>query len=113
MWGTEMGPEYSFGSEVFDRAVKISRFVLAGFDKEHKEAVAYKNALRVFGQGVVADPNIKVLDTSSWPDCNDDQMSSCDEPCEIPDGNSLTAEQEACFQNCLIEKQCRDVVEQD
>jgi len=113
MWGTEMGPEYSFGSEVFDRAVKISRFVLAGFDKEHQEAVAYKNALRVFGQGVVADPNIKVLDTSSWPDCNDDQMSSCDEPCEIPDGNSLTAEQEACFQNCLIEKQCRDVVEQD
>lgn len=113
MWGTEMGPEYSFDPEVFDRAVKISRFVIAGFDKEHQEAVGYKNALRVFGQGVVADPNINVLDTRSWQYCNDDQISSCDDACEIPDGDILTAEQETCFQNCLIKKQCRDSVEQD
>lgn len=113
MWGTEIGPEYAFDSKVFDRAVKASRFVIAGFDKEDQEAVGYKNALRVFGQGVVVDANIKVLDTSSWKDCTDDQMSSCDASCEIPDSDILTAEQEACFSNCLIEKQCKEVVEQD
>src|SRR3989344_4657809 len=113
MWGTEIGPEYAFDSKVFDRAVKISRFVIAGFDKEHQEAVGYKNALRVFGEGVVVDASIKVLNTASWPDCTAAQMSDCDESCEIPDGDVLTAEQEACFQNCLIGKQCKEVVEMD
>jgi len=113
MWGTEIGPEYAFDPQVFDRAVKISRFVIAGFDKEDQEAVGYKNALRVFGQGVVVDANIKVLDASSWPDCTAAQMSSCDASCDIPDSDLLTAEQEACFQNCLIGKQCKEVVEQD
>src|SRR3989338_6111619 len=97
MWGTEIGPEYAFDSKVFDRAVKISRFVIAGLDKEHQEAVGYKNALRVFGEGVVVDASIKVLNTASWPDCTAAQMSDCDESCEIPDGDVLTAEQEACF----------------
>ena len=113
MWGTEIGPEYAFDSKVFDRAVKISRFVIAGFDKEDQEAVGYKNALRVFGQGVVVDKNIKVLDTSSWPDCTDVQISDCDTSCETPDSDVLTAEQDACFQNCLIGKQCKEVVEND
>lgn len=113
MWGTEIGPEYAFDPKVFDRAVKASRFVIAGFDEEDREAVGYKNALRIFGQGVVADPSIKVIDTRSWYDCTDSQMSACDESCEIPDGDSLTAQQEACFQNCLIGKQCREVVEMD
>ena len=87
--------------------------MIGGFDQEQQEAVGYKNALRVFGQGVVVDKNIKVLDTSSWPDCTATQMSDCDESCEIPDGDVLTAEQDACFQNCLIGKQCKEVVEQD
>jgi len=113
MWGTEIGPEYAFDPQVFDRAVKISRFVIAGFDKEHQEAVGYKNALRVFGQGVVVDKNIKVLDTSFWPDCTDVQIGDCDTTCETPDSDVLTAEQEACFQNCLIGKQCKEVVEMD
>ncbi|MBI2208625.1 amidohydrolase family protein [Candidatus Woesearchaeota archaeon] len=113
MWGTEIGPEYAFDPKVFDRAVKISRFVIAGFDKEDQEAVGYKNALRVFGQGVVADSNIKVIDTRSWSDCTDVQIGACDTSCEIPDSESLTSEQEACFQNCLIGKQCREVVEMD
>lgn len=113
MWGTEIGPEYAFDPEVFDRAVKISRFVIAGFDEEHQEAVGYKNALRVFGQGVVADPNIKVLDTRSWPDCTDIKMSACDTSCEISDSNTLTAEQDACYQNCLIKEQCREVTEME
>jgi len=113
MWGTEIGPEYAFDPEVFDRAVKISRFVIAGFDEEDREAVGYKNALRVFGQGVVADSNIKVMDTSSWPECTDTQMSSCDTSCETPDSNTLTAEQEACFLSCLVGKQCREAIEMD
>lgn len=113
MWGTEIGPEYAFDPQVFDRAVKISRLVIAGFDKEHQEGVGYKNALRVFGEGVVVDPNINVLDTASWPDCTEAQMGDCDASCEIPDSDTLTAEQEACFQDCLIEKQCQEVVELD
>lgn len=113
MWGTEIGPEYAFDPKVFDRAVKISRFVIAGFDKEVQEAVGYKNALRVFGQGVVADPNIKVIDTSSWPDCTNTQMGACDASCGIPDSDSLTSEQEKCYQNCIIGNQCKEVIEMD
>ena len=113
MWGTEIGPEYAFDPKVFDRAVKISRFVIAGFAQEHQEAVGYKNALRVFGQGVAADPNIRVIDTRSWSGCTDIQMGACDTSCETPDSNTLTSEQEACFQNCLIGEQCKEVVEMD
>lgn len=113
MWGTEIGPEYAFDPKVFDRAVKISRFVIAGFDEEDREAIGYKNALRVFGEGVVADAGIKVIDTSSWPDCSGSQMSSCDESCGVPDGDSLTPKQDECYQKCLIGKQCREVVEMD
>ena len=113
MWGTEIGPEYAFDPEVFDRAIKISRLVIAGFDEEDREAVGYKNALRVFGEGVAVDANIKVLDTSSWSDCTDNQMSACDTSCEITDSDFLTAEQDACFFNCLIGKRCREVLEMD
>jgi len=113
MWGTEIGPEYAFDPKVFDRAIKISRLVIAGFDEEDREAVGYKNALRVFGQGVVANPNIKVLDTRSWSECTNVQMSDCDISCETPDSDSLTPEQDACFLNCLIGKQCKEVVEMD
>ncbi|MBI2146596.1 amidohydrolase family protein [Candidatus Woesearchaeota archaeon] len=113
MWGTEIGPEYAFDPEVFDRAVKISRFVIAGFAPESQEAVGYKNALRVFGQGVVADANIKVIYTGSWPECSNSETGACDTSCETPDTNTLTAEQDACFLNCLIRKQCKEVVEMD
>jgi len=113
MWGTEIGPAYAFDKEVFDRAVKISRLVIAGFDKEDQEAVAYKNALRVFGQGVVVDKDITVLNTAAWSDCTEEQMSGCDETCEIPDLDTLTAEQEACYAGCLAEKKCKEVLEMD
>ena len=113
MWGTEIGPEYAFDSKVFNRAIKASRFVIAGFDVEDQEAVGYKNALRVFGPGVVVDATIKVLDTSSWPDCTDNQVRDCDTSCETPESDTLTAEQDACFLNCLIKKQCKEVVEMD
>ena len=113
MWGTEIGPEYAFHAQVFDRAIKASRLVIAGFDPEHQEAVGYRNALRVFGEGVVADPTIKVIDTGSWKDCTDGQMSDCDGSCDIPDSDVLTPEQDACFYSCIIKKQCREVVEMD
>jgi len=113
MWGTEIGPEYAFDPQVFDRAVKASRLVIAGFNKEDQEAVGYKNALRVFGEGVTVDNNIKVLNTRSWPECSDTQISDCDTNCEIPDSDLLTKEQEACYQNCLNEKQCKEVMEMD
>jgi hypothetical protein len=113
MWGTEMGPEYSFDPEVFDRAIKASRFVIAGFAPEHQEMVGYKNALRVFGQGVVADSNIKVIDTRSWPECTDKQVDSCDDSCEIEDTDSSTIEQDACFYRCVIDNKCREIPEMD
>ena len=112
-WGTEIGPEYAFSPEVFNRAVKVSRFVIAGFEPEHQEAVGYKNALRVFGQGVVADSGIKVIDTRSWPDCTASQMDDCEDSCDIPDTDILTSDQEACSLKCLIGKQCKEVVEMD
>ena len=113
MWGTEIGPEYAFDPRVFDKAIKASRLVIAGFDKEHQELVGYKNALRVFGEGVTVDSNINVLGTGAWPDCTTSQMDECDESCEIPDTDALTSEQEACFTNCIIGKRCNDAPEMD
>ena len=103
MWGTEIGPEYAFDPEVFDRAVKISRLVIAGFAKEHQEAVGYKNALRVFGEGVVTDASIKVIDTRSWPECTKGQVNDCDGECGEGDNS------EGCFVKCTIALQCREV----
>src|SRR3990167_1508438 len=96
-----------------DKAIKASRLVIAGFDKEHQELVGYKNALRVFGEGVTVDSNINVLGTGAWPDCTTSQMDECDESCEIPDTDALTSEQEACFTNCIIGKRCNDAPEMD
>ncbi|MBI4149186.1 amidohydrolase family protein, partial [Candidatus Woesearchaeota archaeon] len=115
MWGTEIGPEYAFDPEVFDRAIKISRFVIAGFDEEDREAVGYKNALRVFGQGVVADAGITVIDTNLWPACTGSQISGCDEGCG---GGSSTADEglpdeNDCVVRCTIALQCREVPEMD
>lgn len=62
---------------------------------------------------MVVDANIKVLDTRSWLDCIADQMSACDNSCEIPDSDTLTAEQEKCYKDCLIGKQCKEVFEMD
>lgn len=113
MWGTEIGPKYAFDPQVFDRAVRASRFVIAGFNPEHQEAVGYRNALRVFGEGSVVDPSIKVINTQTWKECSDSEMNTCDETCETPNEDSLTVEEEACFKDCLIKKQCREVVEMD
>lgn len=51
MWGTESSPEYNFEPEVYDRIIKFSRLFIGRLNQEHHEVVAYKNALKVFGNG--------------------------------------------------------------
>ena len=111
-WGTEIGPEYAFDPEVFDRAVKASRLVIAGFAADSQEAVAYRNALRVFGTGVQADTNIKVIDTSAWPECTADKISNCDENCGNA-GDENLPDADDCLVKCTIELECREVPEMD
>lgn len=108
MWGTEAGPEYSFEPAVYNRLIKISRELIGKMPEEHQDAVGYKNALRAFGQGVVFNGTATIRDINSWPTCTDAQIDACDTECEIPDTDLLTAEQNACFEDCLIERQCID-----
>ncbi len=112
MWGTEAGPEYSFEPEVYDLMIKISREFISKVaeDPAHQEALGYKNALGVFGQGVVLEKEIKVIDSSSWLSCNEEQMDSCDESCGIMNENDIDTnpDLEVCFDTCLTEKQCID-----
>jgi len=75
---------------------------------EYQEPLGYKNALQAFGEGIVFEKEIKFLDTNSWAECTSVQVDECDAQCEIPDADVLTPEQETCFENCLIEKQCID-----
>lgn len=51
MWGTEGGTEYFYEPDVYDRTVKFSRLFIAELDPVVREKFAYKNALRVFGEG--------------------------------------------------------------
>lgn len=111
MWGTEIGPSYAFDPEVFDRAIKASRMVIGAFDEDVQEAVGYKNALRVFGEGVSLDKEISVIDTGSWPYCADSQIESCDEECGF--SGEETPEGEACFLRCLISQKCVEELHMD
>lgn len=52
VWGTELGTDYGYEPEVYDRMIKYSRQFIAQMPAEHQEALAYKNAVRVFGTGV-------------------------------------------------------------
>ena len=108
MWGTEAGPDYTFEPEVYNRLVKISRELIGKMPSEYQEPLGYKNALQAFGEGIVFEKEIKFLDTNSWAECTSVQVDECDAQCEIPDADVLTPEQETCFENCLIEKQCID-----
>lgn len=110
MWGTEIGPEYAFDPQVFDRAIKASRLVIAGFDEEDQEAVAYKNALRVFGKGVVVDSTINVIDSDEWRFCTSKEISSCEDTCDdfYGDDDVESPEGETCFTNCEISLSCRE-----
>ena len=110
VWGTEIGPEYAMNAEVFDRAVKASRLVIAGFAPEHQEGVGYKNALRAFGEGVIVDSNVKVIDTRAWGECSEEQIDGCDEECG---DDEMTPESDDCLVGCVIKLKCREVPEMD
>ncbi len=51
MWGTEGGTDYVYEPEVYDRMIKFTRLFIGKFKLEVQEKFAYKNALRVFGEG--------------------------------------------------------------
>ena len=104
MWGTESGPLFNWEPEVYDRMIKISRLFIGKLDKEHQEAVGYKNALRVFGEGVKLNKNLKVVDASSWQICTGE--STCDESCK----NSNV---KGCLSKCLIRVRCNQIMEED
>ena len=53
MWGTEIGLEYGYDPEVYDRVIKASREFISEMDPDAQEKLAYQNALRVFGEGAV------------------------------------------------------------
>ena len=113
MWGTEMGPDYSYEPEVYDRMIKISRELIGKMKPEHQEAFGYKNALRFYGEGLIYNGNVNVFDTSGWPNCNDSQIDECDAQCGATAENVEDPEIEKCFLICLATKQCIEVLEQD
>ena len=114
MWGTEAGPPYSFEPKVYDRLIKISRDVIGRMPAAHQEALAYKNALRVFGEGVTLARPVNVLDMSDWPVCTDSQEEKCDAPCGIKSDADLVEGTPAdlCFEQCIITTQ-RCVLNED
>lgn len=115
MWGTEMGPDYSYEPEVYDRMIKISRELIGKMKLEHQEGLGYKNALRVYGDGIILTKDIEVADTSSWSLCSSSQIDGCDEQCGITgEGETDTdAEKEKCFKLCLVGLKCLDNLEED
>ena len=104
MWGTEAGSAYAFDPDVYDRLIKISREFIGAMDEEYQEGLAYKNALRVFGDGVTVSDEIEVYDTSDWDDCSEELINSCDSECAIGYGDI----DESCFEECVFENQCLD-----
>ena len=114
MWGTEAGPAYSFEPEAYDLLVKASRDFIAKVtqDAQVREALAYKNALRVFGPGVTLQNAASVINTDSWPLCD---MSDIDEECGYcgvgDDDEEFMPEAEACENDCIVMMQCIDPVE--
>lgn len=113
MWGTEAGPAYSFEPETYDRLIKISREFIGRMPPQYQEGLAYKNALGFFGEGVILEKEIIVMDSSKWPYCTNDQMGQCDIECGIEEEEVEDPALESCFQNCLIGLKCRDVIEQN
>lgn len=111
MWGTEAGPDYAFDDDVYDRLIKISRELIGAMDEDYQEGLAYKNALRVFGNGVTVDSDIAVYDSSDWDACEDADVDACDETCGTDEDSDLDSQAEVCFQACLFDLQCTDPLE--
>lgn len=55
MWGTEGGTDYVYEAEVYDLMIKFTRLFIGKLNLDYQEKLAYKNALRVFGEGVVLE----------------------------------------------------------
>ena len=108
VWGTEIGPTYNFEPEVYDRVIKYSRMFIARLNPEHQENVAYKNALRVFGQGARLEKKIDVIDASAWLPCTSKQMNECESKCESA-GSEDSLENEVCLDNCVARLKCVDI----
>ncbi|MBI4067216.1 hypothetical protein HY407_02440 [Candidatus Gottesmanbacteria bacterium] len=51
-WGTEMNIRYTYEVDVYDRMIKFIRLFIGSLDPSVQENIGYKNALRVFGEGV-------------------------------------------------------------
>jgi len=109
MWGTETGPLFNWEPEVYDRMIKISRLFIGELDTGHQEAVGYKNALRLFGEGVKLDLEIDVIDASSWPICTSSQRDRREEECETTD---YIVEVEACRELLLVQQECIEEIEE-
>ena len=51
VWGTSLGPEYTYKSEIYNRIIKATRLFILTLPEENREDFAYKNALEIFGEG--------------------------------------------------------------
>lgn len=52
MWGTEMSLDYTYDRAVYDRLIDFSRAWIAQLPAPAQDGVAYRNALRILGNGV-------------------------------------------------------------
>src|SRR3989339_227785 len=52
LWSFEMGPEYNYDPEIYDRAIKVSRGFISTLNTEYQEGIAYKNAVEILGKGI-------------------------------------------------------------
>jgi len=111
MWGTETGPEYAYDNEVYDKAVEIARFVIAGFDQADQEKVAYKNAFDLLGEGSSIEEQINIIDPDTIKECSNDIIDNCDEECGFNgDEEQKTDLTEDCLISCTLEQSCLEDV---
>lgn len=60
LWGSNLGNNYTYTPEVYNRIIKADRIFIGKMDSDKQEALAYKNALNLFGEGVVLQNEISI-----------------------------------------------------
>ncbi|MBI5798178.1 hypothetical protein HZA98_04725 [Candidatus Woesearchaeota archaeon] len=60
LWGSSLGNNYTYTPEVYNRIIKADRIFIGKMDADKQEALAYKNALNLFGEGVVLQNEISI-----------------------------------------------------